>query len=265
MPEHTTWWAFLPGYDNWVEALSAWLSGNLGEGWGKTLMGFDLDLQHVIGALFILLVLFLVGLWVSASVRDVKKAIEPETKLTLRTFCEIFMEVVLGFAEDLMGRKAARALFPLVGTAAFFIFFSNFSGFIPGLAPPTSNWNMTLAMAIVVFLSTHIFGVKEHGLSYFKEFLGPIVKWYALPLMLFMVVVESIGHLVRPMSLSIRLMGNMTADHTVAAVFLGLIPLLVPLPVMLLGVLVAVVQTLVFILLSMTYIGMAMEHHEESH
>ncbi len=265
MPDHTTFWAYLPGYDNWVRALSAWLDGSLGEGWGKTLMGGELDLQHVIGALFILVVLFLVGVVVRSAVSDVHRAVEPETKLTIRTFCEIFMEVVLGFAEDLMGRKAARTLFPLIGTCAFFIFFSNFSGFIPGLAPPTSNWNTTLACAICVFFATHVFGVKEHGIGYFKEFLGPIVKWYALPLMLFMLVVEAIGHLVRPMSLSIRLMGNMTADHTVAAVFLGLVPLLVPLPVMLLGVLVAVVQTLVFILLSMTYIGMALESHEESH
>jgi F-type H+-transporting ATPase subunit a len=263
MPEHTTWWAYLPGYDEWVASLSEWLSETLGPGWGRTLMGNAIDLQHVFGALFVLLVLVLVGLYVRTAVRDIRAAVEPETRLTLRTFVEIFIEVVLGFAEDLMGRKAARALFPLIGTCAFFIFFSNFSGFIPGLAPPTSNWNTTLACAITIFFATHIFGVKEHGISYFKEFLGPIVKWYALPLMIFMVFVEGIGHMVRPMSLSIRLMGNMTADHTVAAVFLGLVPFLVPLPVMLLGVLVAVVQTLVFILLSMVYIGSAMEHHAE--
>jgi F-type H+-transporting ATPase subunit a len=218
MPEHTTWWAYLPGYDEWVASLSEWLSETLGPGWGRTLMGNAIDLQHVFGALFVLLVLVLVGLYVRTAVRDIRAAVEPETRLTLRTFVEIFIEVVLGFAEDLMGRKAARALFPLIGTCAFFIFFSNFSGFIPGLAPP---------------------------------------------LMIFMVFVEGIGHMVRPMSLSIRLMGNMTADHTVAAVFLGLVPFLVPLPVMLLGVLVAVVQTLVFILLSMVYIGSAMEHHAE--
>jgi F-type H+-transporting ATPase subunit a len=213
--------------------------------------------------LFVLLVLFFVGIYVRAKVQDVKAAVEPETKLTVRTFCEIFVEVVLGFSEELMGRRAARALFPLIGTAGFFIFFSNFSGFIPGFAPPTSNWNTTLACAIIVFFATHIFGVREHGLAYFGEFLGPIKKWYALPLMLFMIVVESIGHLVRPLSLSIRLMGNMTVDHTVAAVFLGLIPFLVPLPILVLGVLVAVVQTLVFILLSMVYIGSAMEGHAE--
>ena len=113
----------------------------------------------------------------------------------------------------------------------------------------------------MVFFATHIFGVKEHGIGYFAEFLGPIRHPLAFPLMLFMIVVETIGHCVRPVSLSIRLMGNMTVDHTVAAVFLSLIPFLVPLPIMLLGVLVAVVQTLVFILLSMTYIGMAMEGH----
>lgn len=256
MPDHTTWWAFLPGYDNVVAALQH----RVGPTW---IAGGSLDLQHVAGALFILLVLLMVGLYIRTKVRDVKAAVEPETKLTLRTFCEIFVEVILGFSEELMGRKAARSLFPLIGTCGFFIFFSNFSGFIPGFAPPTSNWNTTLACAIIIFFATHVFGVKEHGIGYFAEFLGPIRKWYALPLILFMIVVETIGHCVRPLSLSIRLMGNMTVDHTVAAVFLGLIPFLVPLPIMLLGVLVAVVQTLVFILLSMVYIGSAMEGHAD--
>ncbi len=256
MPDHTTWWAFLPGYQNWV----GWLQLKAGPTW----YGHEaLDIQHLLGAVFVLLVLVLVAIRVRISLRDARAAIEPETRLTLRTFCEVFVEVVLGCSAGIMGRKAARTLFPLIGTCAFFIFFSNFSGFIPGFAPPTANLNTTLACAIVVFLSTHIFGIREHGIGYFAEFFGPIRAWYALPLMLFMFVVEMIGHCVRPVSLSIRLMGNMTSDHTVAAVFLGLVPFLVPVPIMMLGVLVAVVQTLVFILLSMVYIGSAMEHQHE--
>jgi F-type H+-transporting ATPase subunit a len=117
----------------------------------------------------------------------------------------------------------------------------------------------------VVFVATHIFGIRAHGIAYFKHFLGPIIKWYALPLMLLMLVIETISHLVRPLSLAIRLMGNIMGDHKVLGIFLSFGVLLVPLPVMALGLLVSVVQTLVFCLLSMVYIALAVEESEEGH
>lgn len=122
---------------------------------------------------------------------------------------------------------------------------------------------MTLALGGVIFVTTHIFGVKEHGIAYFKHFLGPIIKWYALPLMLLFVLVELISHLVRPMSLAMRLMANMFADHAVLGVFIALQAWIVPIPVLMLGSLVVVVQTLVFCILSTVYISMAIEHSED--
>ena len=149
---------------------------------------------------------------------------------------------------------------PLLGTLAFFIFFSNISGQIPGFVPPTSNLNTTAACALIVFFTTHIYGFKANGMKYLKHFLGPV--WWLSPLML---PIEIIGHLARPLSLSMRLFGNIFGDHTVLAVFMLLVPLIVPLPMLLLGIFVAIVQTFVFMLLSMIYIGGAIEHHEEEH
>jgi F-type H+-transporting ATPase subunit a len=108
-----------------------------------------------------------------------------------------------------------------------------------------------------VFFATHIYGVKEHGLAYFKHFLGP-----SLPLAPLMLPIELISHFARPLSLAVRLMGNMMADHKVVMSFFALVPILVPLPFLLLGILICLIQALVFCTLAMVYIGMAMEHEE---
>ncbi len=115
--------------------------------------------------------------------------------------------------------------------------------------------NTTVACAVVIFFATHIYGVKEHGLPYFKHFFGPIwwLAWLIFP-------IELIGHIVRPVTLSVRLMANMTADHLVLAIFLGLVPFLVPVPMYFMGCIVVTVQTLVFCLLSAIYIGLAVAH-----
>ena len=156
-----------------------------------------------------------------------------------------------------MGKKNAVKYLPFVGSLAFFIFFSNALALLPGFSPPTDTLKTNLALALLVFLATHYFGVKEQGLKYFKHFLGPI-PWL-IPLML---PIELISHIARPVSLSMRLMGNMASDHKVVATFTTLVPLLVPVPFLILGTLVVVVQTLVFCLLSMVYISMAVAHEE---
>ena len=179
------------------------------------------------------------------------------------TFLEVLVEVVLSLMEGVMGEENARRYFPLIGSLAVFILLSNLLGMIPGFVPPTDSLSTTLALGTVVFFATHYYGLKAHGFAYFKHFLGPIIKWYALPLMALMLVIETISHLVRPASLGVRLMGNIMGDHKVLFIFLGFGILLIPLPIMALGLVVAVVQTLVFCLLSIVYIGLAIEHEEE--
>ena len=168
-----------------------------------------------------------------------------------------FMEVVIGGIENMivetMGEHG-RPFFPLIATLAIFVLVSNLIGLIPGFFPPTANINTTAACAIIVFISTHVVGIKHHGLHYLKHFMGPIA-WLA-PVIFF---IEVIGHLSRPVSLTLRLFGNMNGHELVLMIFFGLAPFLVPLPMMLMGVLVSFIQAFVFMLLAMIYIQGSLE------
>jgi F-type H+-transporting ATPase subunit a len=156
-----------------------------------------------------------------------------------------------------MGEKNAKRFFPLVGTLWMFILFGNLIGLVPGFISPNDTLKTNVALALTVFVATHVYGIKEHGLAYFKHFLGP--NLFLAPLML---PIEIVSHLARPLSLSLRLMGNMLADHKVVFSFFTLVPLLVPLPFLLLGLLVCLVQAIVFCTLTMVYLSMAVEHEE---
>ena len=167
------------------------------------------------------------------------------------------MEVVVSGVENLieetMGPKG-KAYFPLIATFALFILVSNLIALIPGFYPPTANLNTNGALALTVFAMTHIIGLKEHGISYLKHFMGPILVLAPL-----IFIIEIIGHLARPLSLSLRLFGNMYGHEIVLMIFLALVPFLLPVPMMLMGVLVAFIQAFVFTLLAMIYIAGALE------
>ena len=167
------------------------------------------------------------------------------------------MEVVIdGFDSlitDTMGHEGRR-FFPLIATIGLFILISNLMGLVPGFESATSNLNTNASMAIVVFCLTHYVGVKVHGAKYVKQFMGPV--WWLVPLM---VPIEIVSHLVRPLSLTVRLFGNIEGGHIVVAVLFLLAPFLIPLPILFLKIFISVIQTLVFMLLSMMYIAGAME------
>lgn len=171
----------------------------------------------------------------------------------LQNFMEIFIGSIETMIVDNMGEKG-RQFFPLIATLAFFILTCNLLGLIPGFFPPTANLNTTAACALIVFFFTHVVGVRNHGIKYFKHFMGPV--WWLAPIML---PVEIIGHLSRPLSLSFRLFGNMNGHELILLIFFGLVPFLVPLPMMLMGVLVSFLQTFVFMLLSTIYIQGSLE------
>jgi len=171
----------------------------------------------------------------------------------LQNFMEVIISGIENMVEETMGHHG-RPFFPLIATLALFILVSNLIGLVPGFYPPTANINTTAACAVIVFLSTHVVGVKEHGVKYIKHFLGPIM-WLA-PIMFF---IEVIGHLSRPLSLTLRLFGNMNGHELVLMIFFGLAPFLVPLPMMLMGVLVSFIQAFVFMLLAMIYIQGSLE------
>jgi F-type H+-transporting ATPase subunit a len=137
-----------------------------------------------------------------------------------------------------------------IGTIFIFILSMNLIGLIPGLDAPTNYIPVTVGLAVVTFFYYNMVGFQEHGIGYLKQFMGP-VAWLAW----FMVPIEVISHFVRPLSLSVRLYGNMFAGEQVTGVFLSLTYLVIPVIFMLLHVFVAFVQTYVFTLLTTIYIG----------
>jgi F-type H+-transporting ATPase subunit a len=167
---------------------------------------------------------------------------------------EVLMEFILNIVDTSIGHMG-RYFFPLVATLFIYILVSNFLGLFPGCEAPTGNLNTTAALAIPVFLATHYYGIKIHKAGYLKHFVGPIRSLPALPLMILMFFIEIIGHLARPITLSVRLFGNMTAKH----MLLLLAPWILPVPILILGVLVSGVQALVFTLLTALYLAGAVE------
>jgi F-type H+-transporting ATPase subunit a len=172
---------------------------------------------------------------------------------SLQNVMETIVDAMYELLNNTMGEHG-RKFFPLIATLGIFILASTLIGVIPGFESPTANINTTAAMAVVVFVSTHVVGVMTHGFKYFKQFVGPVL-WLA-PLMM---PIEIISHLSRPLSLTVRLFGNIMGEDIVLGVVLLLVPLLVPLPVFVLMIFTSVIQTLVFMLLAMMYIAGAME------
>lgn len=210
-------------------------------------------------ALFVMLLVSLLSYLAFSRVANRECPLVPSGRVTLRNVFELIIEMFLKFLDDIIGPRG-RQFLPIIGTLGFFILFSNLLGLVPGFLPPTDNLNTTVACALVVFFATHYVGVREHGFSYIKHFLGPV--WWLAPLMF---IIEIISHLARPLSLSMRLFGNIMADHMILGMALvapSILIILVPPLAMVLGVFVSVIQTLIFTLLSMMYISFALEGGE---
>jgi len=172
---------------------------------------------------------------------------------------ELIAEAMLKLSEETIGGHWGKSFFPLIGTVFMYILLCNSMGLVPGFTSPTSNLNVTASLAVPVFLATHFFGLRVHGIHYIAHFLGPIRNLAALPLMAGMFVVEVISHLARPLTLSVRLFGNMVAKHQLLIVLAILVPAFVPSAILVLGVLVSVVQAFVFALLTTLYLAGAVE------
>ncbi|HEY3496043.1 MAG TPA: F0F1 ATP synthase subunit A [Polyangiaceae bacterium] len=216
--------------------------------------------EPLAASILVATLVILMGFVVRARLADSKKALIPEDTLTLRTFAEAFLAFVYDTAKSAMDAERAKRYFPLIATAATFVFFANAMALIPGMPVATSNLNITLGCGIVVFVLFNAYGLMTNGWGYVKHLAGPMwwLAWLIFP-------IELISLCVRPITLGVRLMINMAVDHLILGLFMGLIALVVPIPLMLLGCLVVVVQTLVFTLLTCVYIGLATEHEAEGH
>ncbi|MBI2377732.1 MAG: F0F1 ATP synthase subunit A [Deltaproteobacteria bacterium] len=261
MPQGESWLSlFMPGYG----ALEHWIHG-FGTSWG---FGGHVVAQHVAAIILVALLIVILALRANGQLKAAGPDILPESRFSARTLVELVMETILGIMEFAMPRKAALRHFWLIGTLGFFVLFSNLLGLLPGFLPPTENYNTTFACAIIVFVYYNFYAFYRLGLGHIAHMANPSGEksgWFLSPLF---IILEPISHCIRPASLSIRLLCNVAGDHLVLAVFVGMFPLLLPIPFLGLGLFVALVQTLVFLLLSSVYIGEVeamVEHHEHAH
>jgi len=241
-------------------------------------------LQQLIGdhtsfAILAALLLILFAIKARSALSKAKDPLLPEAELNSRNIAELLIQIMVSQSDAIIG-KVGRKYVPFFATFFFFILVSNLLGLVPGIAPPTGNLNTTLGLAICSFIGYNVIGVREQGVSYFKHFVGPmtslpgrslITKFAFVPLLLisatFFFILEVFSHGFRPVSLSLRLFGNMMGDHAVIGAFIGLTKLVVPVAFYILGTLVSVIQAFVFTLLSMIYVALAITHddHEEEH
>ena len=190
--------------------------------------------------------------------------IVPDEGITLRNVAEVVIGALVNLARDLMGDEWRR-YFPLVGAIFVFILISNVMGLVPGMGGATSDTNTTTAWAIISFVIYNYVGVRTHGVWYLNQFLGPSffdvkiggTTYHVRPLFFFFLPLELFLHVARIATLSIRLLANMFADHTVVAVWLTLVPVAIPAVFMGLGLMIAFLQAFVFSLLTMIYINLA--------
>ncbi len=169
-------------------------------------------------------------------------------------FYEVILEGIFNFSKGMVGDEAMR-FFPLIATLSLFILSGNLIGLVPGFESPTANLNTTAALAVTAVVYSEIVGMKTHGAAYIKHFMGPL--WWLAPLML---PIELLSHLARMLSLSLRLFGNIKGEDILLAVLLGLVPYLVPVPIMLLAVFTSFLQAFIFVVLTLIYIQGALEH-----
>ncbi len=190
----------------------------------------------------------------------------PEANLKPRNFFELYVESILNMCRGVLGADAER-FFPLIAGVFLYVLVSNMMGVFPGFLPPTDQLNTNLPISITVFLVYNISGIRRQGLvNYAKHFMGPVL-WLA-PLM---VLIEVVSHLVRPVSLAVRLYGNIFGDHLVLDIFLNQLPNTlgmvlgygIPVVFLGLGIFVSFIQAFVFSLLSVMYIALAVETHDE--
>jgi F-type H+-transporting ATPase subunit a len=210
-------------------------------------------------------ILFLASRSVRSSLAAANGGVVPDEGVTIRNTIEVIVEGLAGLAHDIIGPEW-RKWFPVVGAIFFFILISNFLGLVPGVGGATSDVNTALAWAVISFVVFTYAGIKQNGFRYIEQFMGPAfdVNLFGRHLHLrllapFMMLIEVPLNVARVATLTIRLVANMFADHTVVAVWLGLVPLAVPAVFLGLGIVVCIIQAFVFSLLTMIYIGLALQ------
>jgi len=259
MPEHTS-------FISYFIAMFPTLGQNM-HAFGTSIQGHPVgehQAEPMFASVFVALIVIALAVAGSAKMKNHDQSVIPDDKLTLRTFFEIFIGYFYGMMKDMMGPTRAKKFFPVVGTAACFILFSNVLGMIPGFLPPTASWNITAGCAVCVLVAFTYYGFQAQGIGFLSHLAGPWMGPLMLPINILLFAIEFLStFIIRPITLSIRLMLNMAVDHLLLSILLAIFALFLPIPIMMLGTLVAVVQVLVFCLLTSIYIALATEGHDD--
>jgi F-type H+-transporting ATPase subunit a len=185
-------------------------------------------------------------------------AVAPASSFSLKGILELVTEFIVDLSELVIGDEGKKFV-PMFSAIFFYVLINNFIGLIPGMTPATDNLNTTFAIGLFSFVIYNYYGLKENGISYLKHFLGPVPY-----LIILMLPIEIISHMIRPLTLGLRLYGNIFADHTIVAVFIDIFKgaWFIPVPALFygMGIFVSVMQAFVFTMLSMIYISMAIAH-----
>lgn len=233
-------------------SIVAWLVDKFGlpASWGTTYL-------HIVMASIVALFITIISIFAWQKLKRTESMILPKGQANLVNIIEVLISAVFRLSEDVMGPEA-RSHIPLIASLFVYILISNLIGVIPGFVPSTENINTNFSCAIVVFIYYNVVGIKRQGIKkYFRNLAGPVI-WLA-PLLF---AIELVSHLVRPVSLSVRLFGNIFGDHMVLGMFSQLVPFLIPIIFMGLAIFVSFMQAFVFTLLTIVYIHMALQSEE---
>ena len=222
--------------------------------WFELVPGVGHEYIHVATAIFVTLLIILLSLAARMALGTGEKFHEPARRFSIKGIFEVCLEFIIDLTDMMLG-KDGPIYIPLFGAIFVYILVNNIMGLFPGMTPATDNFNTTISVGLFVFVTYNFLGIKTHGLAYFKHFMGPVL-WLAF----LMIPIEIISHMVRPLSLGLRLGGNMIGDHTVLGIFTSLTKIGIPVIFYGLGLFVCFVQAFVFTLLSMVYVSMATAH-----
>ena len=209
---------------------------------------------HIANMLLVCILLLLLTIGARRALKKSTDPVIPSAHFSLKAFFENFVSIITSLSDLVVGSQG-RVFVPYFSSIFLFIWLNNLLGLVPGMGAATNNVNTTLALGVFSFLVYNIYGFREHGWAYLKQLMGPVL--FLAPLMF---LIELISHLVRPLSLGLRLYGNMVGDHTVLAIFLDLAPIVIPVIFYFLGFFVCTMQAFIFTILSMVYISIALSH-----
>ena len=263
--EHSSW--FTSFFPQQHKDLSHWIQGQAINGDEFTKDMADIAASCVFSSWVVSIVLIVLAFLARGSLnkamskKDELSRYEADSGFGLRNLFEMYVQFIYDLAASNIGKADAKKFFWLVGGVFIYILFNNLVGTMPHGVPATQSISNNFSMAIVVLIFFVGIGIKRTGSGFFKHMAGPI--WWIAPLIF---AIEAFGtFIVRPVTLSIRLAGNINGDHKVMEVAYSLFEYILPSVTLFLGTFVSFIQAFVFTILTIVYIALSVGHHDDHH